>query len=156
MSKTRLLLACCVASLALAVPTAPPAAADETPCPEGYAVDYILGLLPGPAVGSYAAIADGTITIRGDLLLADGRALVEHYASSTARFIECLGQDVGDLVSPYVECVTERSEPILTSPDPVGRYVEVGTDLVVRIHYELAMDEAIHVANCNGIVTSGG
>ncbi|MDQ3951816.1 MAG: hypothetical protein M3279_02455 [Actinomycetota bacterium] len=150
MRKTRLLVACFIAACS-ALPVASPAAADEVECSPSYVGDFLNALLPPLDQGYYVEINPETITIRGDNVVA----LVERYRAATETLVACLAQDAEGIVTPYVDCVMERSEAIRTSPDPVGRYVEVGEDLVVRIHYGLVLEEARLIFNCNGIVTSG-
>ncbi|MDQ3981693.1 MAG: hypothetical protein M3271_03320 [Actinomycetota bacterium] len=154
MRKTRLLLAGCIAAL-LAAPLASPAAAEDTICPETWFTDYVIGLIPAQPSEQFVEFGEGTITIRGDLAAAKAAELVQHYTSSTQTFVECLQQWATGIAMPYVDCVLERSAPIRTSPDPVARYLQVGTNLVVTIDYGQALDDAIAIANCNGIVTSG-
>lgn len=146
----RLLFACFISACSV-VPLASPAVAEEVECPSTYWSDYVNAMLPQLDPGLFVTVDPQTITIRGD----NAVALAERYRAATATFLTCLAQDVDNAVSPYVDCVMERSEPIRTSPDPVGRYVEIGSDLVVRIHHGLAREDARVIFNCNGIVTSG-
>lgn len=150
MRKTRLLVACFIAACST-LPVASPASAEEVDC-SGYAGAFLNALLPPLDQGYYVEIDPETITIRGDNVVA----LAERYVAAAETFATCLAQDVEGAVTPYMNCLMARSEAIRTSPDPVGRYVEVGADLVVRIHHGLAREEARVIVNCNGIVTSGG
>lgn len=148
----RLLLACSIAAC-VAVPAASPAGAQEPSCPDTWIEDYVNGLNPSWSPAETVEIADGTITIRGDLLTSETAALVEHYVSSTLTFVGCLGEAAAGVVTPYTDCLLDRSAAIRANP---LLHVEVGLDLVVKIHYAQALDDAIHIFNCNGIVTSGG
>jgi hypothetical protein len=147
----RLLLACSIAAC-VAVTPASPAWAEEPACPDSWIEDYLNGLNPAWSPSETVEIAEGTITIRGDLLTAETAALVEHYVSSTLTFAGCLQEWATSIVAPYANCVLEQSAAIRANP---LLYVEVGSDLVVKIHYGQAQDDAIRIFNCNGIVTSG-
>ena len=147
----RALFACLVA-VCSAVPLAPAAGATEVECPSTYWSDFANALVPPLGTDYYVTVDPQTITVRGD----NAVALVEHYRAATTTFLACLATDVESAVTPYVNCVMERSAPIRTSPDPVARYVEVGADLVIKVHHGQAIEDARVIFNCNGIVTSGG
>lgn len=154
MRKARLFVACCLAAGSIGVATAAPAAAAE-PCPSSFVNDYVAALTPPTAGwGPWVDTQGGTITIRGDVLSANAAALVAHYVEATTTFVGCLAADAEILVDyayeTYVGCVLERSAALRANP--TGRWIEVGTDLVVKIHYELAIEEALYIASCNGIV----
>lgn len=155
MRASRLLLACLTAA-SLAAPLASPAAAqEEADCPPDWVGVFLTALRP-PDPSVQAIELDGeTLTIRGDNVVAAGAGLAGYYVSTTETFLSCLRQHVTDNATPYRDCVAERSEPVLTSPDPVGRYVEAGTDLVVKVHYAQAVADVVSIFNCNGIVTYG-
>ena len=150
MRSTRALFACLIAACSV-VPLAPAAGAEEVECPSTYWSDFVNALGPPLDTGYYVTVDPDTITVRGDNALA----LAERYRAATTTFLTCLASDVESAATPYVDCVMERSAPIRTSPDPVARYVEVGSDLVIRIHYGQAIEDARVIFNCNGIVTSG-
>ncbi|HYP23167.1 MAG TPA: hypothetical protein VEV43_06315 [Actinomycetota bacterium] len=154
MRVSRLLIACLVAACS-AVPLASPALAQDPECPSDWAGQYLLSLIPPIPAFEPVEFDEETITIRGDLVAGEAAALIDHYVSNTETFLTCLQEYVDGLVSPYADCVSERSAPVLTSPDPVGRYVEVGADLVVKVHYAQAMADVVAIFNCNDIVTYG-
>ncbi len=154
MRKMRLLLACSIAAC-LAVPMAAPASAQETECPSDWAGQFVFGLVPPIPVFQPVELDEETITIRGDLVAAEAGALVDYYVTRTETFLSCLQEYVVENATPYVDCLDEASAPILTSPDPVARYVEAGTDLVVKVHYARALGDVAAIFNCNGIVTYG-
>lgn len=153
MRTTRLLLACSIAAC-LAAPLASPAAAEEPDCTD-FAVEFLLGLVPPTPDLQVVELDEETLTVRGDNALAAAGALADHYVSTTQTFLSCLQQAATALATPYRDCVEQRSQPILASPDPVGRYVEAGADLVVRVHYAQAVEDVRRIFNCNGIVTYG-
>lgn len=150
MRSTRALFACLIAACS-AVPLAPVARAAEVECPSTYWSNFVNALVPPLDAGHYVTADAETITVRGDNALA----LVERYRAATTSFLTCLANDVEGAAAPYVDCVTERSAPILTSPDPVARYVEVGSDLVIRIHHGTALEDVRVIFNCNGVVRYG-
>lgn len=154
MNKTRLLLACCIVT-GMAVPLATPAAAQEAECPATWTSDTIAALLPDVSA-QYVELGEGTITIRGDRAAAEAAQLVADYRNAVETSLVCAQELTLGNVAPYVECVQAEAAPILSSPDPAGRYLTVGADLVVTIDYGQALDDVIAIANCNGIVTSGG
>lgn len=153
MSKTRVFLACCIAAC-MAVPIASPAAAQEDTCPDLWFSLGVLSWAPNPTT-EYLELGGGSITIRGDLAAADAAGAADYLATSAVTFVGCQAEWAVGLVTPYADCVLAAAAPILASPDLAARYVEVGTDLVVRIHYGQALDDGIALFNCNGIVTSG-
>lgn len=154
MRVSRLLIACFVAACS-AVPLASPALAQDPECPSDWAGQYLLALIPPIPAFTPVEFDEETITIRGDLVAGEAAALIDHYVSNTETFLGCLQQYVNALVTPYAECVSEESAPILTSPDPVSRYVEVGANLVIEVHYAQAIEDVAAIFNCNGIVTYG-
>lgn len=159
MRVSRLLLACFVAACSAAPLASPALAQDPEECPTDFAGLYVLSLVPPLPVLPAVEIDEETITIRGDLLAESLEALPGYYVSNTETFLTCLQQFVDEtvagLVTPYSDCIEAAAGPILTSPDPVSRYVEVGTDLVVKIHHAQLRRDVIALFNCNGIVTSG-
>ena len=153
MRKTRLFLACFITACT-AVPLASPAAAQDETCADW---PWVYVWLVPPLVGEeYVELGEGTITIRGDRAAARAAAIVDHYVTNIERFVGCTQQVVDGIATPFAECVAAAAEPILSSPDPVARYVRVGTDLVVTIDYGQALVDAGAIANCTGTVTSGG
>lgn len=151
MRAKRLFLACSLAACA-AAPMAAPAAAQEDPCSDWPWV-YVWVVPPSPA-GPWVENENGTLTVRGDVLTSDLAALVDYYESNAERFVGCTLALVGGVSSPVVDCMVAEAEPILSSPDPVSRYVEADGG-VVQVHYERALNDAIAIANCNGIVHYG-
>jgi hypothetical protein len=148
----RLFLACSLAACAVA-PVASPAAAQEDPCSDWPWV-YVW-LVPPPPAGPWVVNDNGTLTIRGDVVAGDAGALVDYYEANATRFVGCTLAQVARASSPVVDCIAAAAGPILSNPDPVSRYVEID-GLVVQVHYERALNDAIAIANCNGIVHYGG
>lgn len=156
MRKMRLLIACFIAACS-AVPLASPAAAQSEGC-DDWPWIYVW-IVPTFWEESYVEDENGTLTIRGDLAAARAAWLVDYYKSNAERFVDCTvlfaTELATSLTSPITDCLAAATEPILSSPDPVGRYVEAGTDLVVRVHHEQAFADAVAIANCNGVVRYG-
>lgn len=138
----------------MTVPMASPVAAQEEPCPDMWFSVGVLNWVPR-STGEYVEVDDRSIAIRGDVVAADATGVLNFLATSAVTFAGCQAEWAVGLVTPYIDCVLTAVAPILASPDLAARYVEVGTDLVVRIHYGQALDDGIPLVNCNGIVTSG-
>ncbi|MDQ4125418.1 MAG: hypothetical protein M3134_07455 [Actinomycetota bacterium] len=150
MRVSRLLLACLVTACS-AVPLASPALAQEPDCSRPYGAEFVDAVYPTLDTGRYVSWDPETITIHGDYAVE----IAGRYVTATQNLLVCLHRHAVGVVTPYVDCVMQRSEAIRTSPDPAGRYVEVSENLVVRIHHGLALREATAIWNCNGVVTSG-
>ncbi|HEX2059049.1 MAG TPA: hypothetical protein VHI71_11865 [Actinomycetota bacterium] len=152
MRKLRLLIACFIAACSV-VPLAPPAAAQSDGCDDWPSI-YVW-IVPPFWEEQYVEDENGTLTIRGDLAAGRAAWLADYYESNATRFVDCTLQVVSSVTSPITTCLAAATEPILSSPDPVGRYVEAETNLVVKVHYERAFSDAVATANCNGIVRYG-
>ena len=155
MRKIRLLIACCIAAC-LAVPMASPATAQEPECPQNWVGDFLSDLIPPNPSGPLVEFDEETLTIRGDVVAGNVVALADFYTSRIEGFLSCLQQAVHGTVTPYADCIRATTDDILASPDVVARYVEVGTDLVVKVHYAQALRDVVAIFNCNRIVTYGG
>lgn len=147
MRKMRVLLACFIAACT-AVPLASPASAQDETCSDWPWV-YVW-LVPPFWQETYVENENGTLTIRGDLVAGRAAWLADYYTGQAERFVGCTQQAVSDLTTPLAECLTAAAAPIVSSPDPVSRYVEAGTDLVVKVHYQRALDDASALASCPG------
>lgn len=154
MRKMRLFLACFIAACT-AVPLASPASAQEPDC-SSFPWVYVWLVPPLWEAEEYVELGEGTITIRGDRVAARAAAIADHYVTSIDTFVRCTHQAVDGVATPFAECVAAAAAPILSSPDPVARYVQAGTDLVVTIDYGQALVDAGAIANCTGTITHGG
>jgi hypothetical protein len=138
------------------VPLASSAGAQEADCPPGWGADYIFSIFPPtyPVLDGLVVLGEGTITIRGDEGAAYLASLPGHYTSSTERFLACVNQQfvgplVLDRVTPVIECVDVTIASLVSDPDLLSRYVQVGADLVVTIDYGQALDDVVAIAaNC--------
>lgn len=160
MLKARLLLASCLVSALVVVPFGSPAGAQEEPqldC-SFFIGDYLV-IPEGWTIWDLYETGEYTWTIRGDIAISVANQVAASLLAEAAEDVACIrsyveavaadaASDAVTSAESLLACVTEATGPLLSSDPPTSRYVEVGLDGVVHIHFGAIIEDEFALFDC--------